>query len=112
VEHFANSRARNIGGESTTSRVAAIARRGEGAEIHPPSWAAIIARSASRSNDNPRARTLARAAPCGGTVDLDGTLLDYVADIALALNRTMLEYGCKPLARNEVRHMSDAVHEC
>src|SRR5882724_3365042 len=37
--------------------------------------------------------------------DLDGTLLDTVADIALALNRTMLEYGCKPLAEDEVRHM-------
>jgi phosphoglycolate phosphatase len=37
--------------------------------------------------------------------DLDGTLLDTVADIALALNRTMVEYGCKPLAESEVRRM-------
>jgi phosphoglycolate phosphatase len=37
--------------------------------------------------------------------DLDGTLLDTVADIALALNRTMLDYGCKPLPENEVRRM-------
>ena len=37
--------------------------------------------------------------------DLDGTLLDTVADIALALNRTMVEYGGKPLAEDEVRHM-------
>jgi phosphoglycolate phosphatase len=37
--------------------------------------------------------------------DLDGTLLDTVADIALALNRTMLEYGCNPLAESEVRRM-------
>src|SRR6266481_3264209 len=37
--------------------------------------------------------------------DLDGTLLDTVADIALALNRTMVEYDCKPLAEGEVRRM-------
>jgi len=37
--------------------------------------------------------------------DLDGTLLDTVADIALALNRTMAEYDCKPLAEDEVRRM-------
>jgi phosphoglycolate phosphatase len=37
--------------------------------------------------------------------DLDGTLLDTVADIALALNRTLVEYGCKALAENEVRRM-------
>src|SRR5260370_36885798 len=37
--------------------------------------------------------------------DLDGTLLDTVADIALALNRTMVEYGCKPLGEDEVRRM-------
>jgi phosphoglycolate phosphatase len=37
--------------------------------------------------------------------DLDGTLLDTVADIALALNRMMLEYGFSPLEQNEVRHM-------
>jgi len=37
--------------------------------------------------------------------DLDGTLLDTVADIALALNRTLLEYTCKPLAEDEVRRM-------
>jgi phosphoglycolate phosphatase len=37
--------------------------------------------------------------------DLDGTLLDTVADIALALNRTMLEHGCLPLAEDDVRRM-------
>jgi phosphoglycolate phosphatase len=37
--------------------------------------------------------------------DLDGTLLDTVADIALALNRTMVEHGCKPLAEDDVRRM-------
>jgi phosphoglycolate phosphatase len=37
--------------------------------------------------------------------DLDGTLLDTVADIALALNRVMLEYGGKPLEENQVRRM-------
>ena len=37
--------------------------------------------------------------------DLDGTLLDTVADIALALNRTMLDYGCKPLPEDDVRRM-------
>lgn len=37
--------------------------------------------------------------------DLDGTLLDTVADIALALNRTMAEYDRRPLAEDEVRLM-------
>ena len=37
--------------------------------------------------------------------DLDGTLLDTVADIALALNRTLLEYRCAPLSENQVRGM-------
>ena len=37
--------------------------------------------------------------------DLDGTLLDTVADIALALNRTLAECGCKSLAENDVRRM-------
>jgi phosphoglycolate phosphatase len=37
--------------------------------------------------------------------DLDGTLLDTVADIALALNRTLSDYGCGALAENEVRRM-------
>lgn len=37
--------------------------------------------------------------------DLDGTLLDTVADIALALNRAMAEYGCKPPAEDDVRRM-------
>jgi phosphoglycolate phosphatase len=37
--------------------------------------------------------------------DLDGTLLDTAADIALALNRTMVEYDCAPLADDDVRRM-------
>jgi phosphoglycolate phosphatase len=37
--------------------------------------------------------------------DLDGTLLDTVADIALALNRTLLEYGCSAMAEGDVRRM-------
>lgn len=37
--------------------------------------------------------------------DLDGTLLDTVQDIALALNRTMLEHGCDSLADGDVRRM-------
>ena len=37
--------------------------------------------------------------------DLDGTLLDTVADIALALNRTLAEYACQALAEDEVRRM-------
>src|SRR5260221_108640 len=37
--------------------------------------------------------------------DLDGTLLDTVADIGLALNGRMVEYVCKPLAEDEVRRM-------
>jgi phosphoglycolate phosphatase len=34
--------------------------------------------------------------------DLDGTLLDTVADIALALNRTLIEHGCESLAESDV----------
>jgi phosphoglycolate phosphatase len=37
--------------------------------------------------------------------DLDGTLLDTAADIALALNRAMIEHGCQALAEDEVRRM-------
>src|SRR6202161_4981259 len=37
--------------------------------------------------------------------DLDGTLLDTVADIALAPNRTLAEYACEALAEDEVRRM-------
>ena len=37
--------------------------------------------------------------------DLDGTLLDTVADIALALNRVMVEYGVPPLPEEDVRRM-------
>src|SRR3982074_26002 len=37
--------------------------------------------------------------------DLDGTLLDTAADIALALNRTMAEYDCEPLPEYDVRRM-------
>jgi len=37
--------------------------------------------------------------------DLDGTLLDTAADITLALNRTMLEYGARELVLDDVRHM-------
>ena len=37
--------------------------------------------------------------------DLDGTLLDTAADIALALNRAIGEQGCRALAEVEVRPM-------
>jgi phosphoglycolate phosphatase len=37
--------------------------------------------------------------------DLDGTLLDTAADIALALNRTLAEYGWSPAAKEDVRRM-------
>jgi phosphoglycolate phosphatase len=37
--------------------------------------------------------------------DLDGTLLDTVKDIALALNRTLLECGCQSLADSDVCRM-------
>lgn len=37
--------------------------------------------------------------------DLDGTLLDTAADIALALNRTLAERGWMPIAESEVRRM-------
>ena len=37
--------------------------------------------------------------------DLDGTLLDTLADIASALNRTMVERDCEPLAEADVRGM-------
>src|ERR1700722_19188465 len=37
--------------------------------------------------------------------DLDGTLLDTAQDIALALNRTMLEFGFDALADGDVRRM-------
>ncbi len=37
--------------------------------------------------------------------DLDGTLLDTAADIALALNRTLAEYGWQAMAEREVRLM-------
>jgi phosphoglycolate phosphatase len=37
--------------------------------------------------------------------DLDGTLLDTVADIASALNQTMVECDCKPLPEADVRGM-------
>jgi phosphoglycolate phosphatase len=37
--------------------------------------------------------------------DLDGTLLDTAADIALALNRTLLDCGFTPLAEDDVRRL-------
>jgi phosphoglycolate phosphatase len=37
--------------------------------------------------------------------DLDGTLLDTAADIALALNRTMVEYDFEAVAEDDVRRM-------
>ena len=38
--------------------------------------------------------------------DLDGTLLDTAADIALALNRTLLEQGWETLAAVSYTHLS------
>ncbi len=47
-----------------------------------------------------------RGAPLAAVLfDLDGTLLDTLADIALALNRALLEYGCESLAQKDVRGM-------
>ncbi len=37
--------------------------------------------------------------------DLDGTLLDTVGDISLALNRTLDDYGWAPVASDDVRRM-------
>jgi phosphoglycolate phosphatase len=37
--------------------------------------------------------------------DLDGTLLDTVEDISLALNRTLADYGWDPVATDDVRRM-------
>lgn len=37
--------------------------------------------------------------------DLDGTLLDTAADIALALNRAISKQGCRELTEDEVRRM-------
>ena len=37
--------------------------------------------------------------------DLDGTLLDTAADIALALNRALVEHGWDPIAESDVRRM-------
>jgi phosphoglycolate phosphatase len=37
--------------------------------------------------------------------DLDGTLLDTVADIALALNRALLDHGCSAVPEADVRRM-------
>lgn len=47
-----------------------------------------------------------RGAPLTAVLfDLDGTLLDTLADIALALNRALLECGCESLPENDVRGM-------
>jgi phosphoglycolate phosphatase len=44
--------------------------------------------------------------PLGAVLfDLDGTLLDTAADIALALNRAVAEHGWGPVAEDEVRRM-------
>jgi phosphoglycolate phosphatase len=41
----------------------------------------------------------------GVLFDLDGTLVDTAADIALALNRTMVEYDFEAVAEDDVRRM-------
>ena len=47
-----------------------------------------------------------RGAPLSAVLfDLDGTLVDTAGDIALALNRTMLDYGWTSLADHVVRRM-------
>ena len=47
-----------------------------------------------------------RGAPLDAVLfDLDGTLLDTAADITLALNRTLAEYGWRPETESVVRRM-------
>ncbi len=47
-----------------------------------------------------------RAQPLAALLfDLDGTLLDTAADIALALNRAVAEHGWGPVAEDDVRRM-------
>jgi phosphoglycolate phosphatase len=43
--------------------------------------------------------------PSAVLFDLDGTLLDTAADIALALNRPSANFGWPPIAEAEVRGM-------
>ena len=53
----------------------------------------------------PRAATWQGQPIAAVLFDLDGTLLDTAADIALALNRAVAEHGWTPVAEDEVRRM-------
>lgn len=41
-------------------------------------------------------------APKGLLFDLDGTLIDSVDDLVIAINQTLSEIGARPLSRNRM----------